>query len=178
MLKALAGNYQNFRPSDNPDQAIAYTGAIERMVGEFGQGRTAAAIQKAIDYVPDFVPTSAKLREFVPSPGGKLTTCTLCHQDEGYVRVFHGWTTGGNPIDPTGAVRRCDHVGGNGPVTGEHHYGRTYGKMDIQELWKIHKARRLKEGKPLREDQLEWCLGELDKRINAVEGMIMPQGKK
>ena len=108
-MKTLAGTYQNFRPSDNPDQAIAYAEGIGRMVNDFGQERTAAAIIKSCDIVPDFVPTLAKIREFMPSRKGELKTCVRCHPS-GWVMVYEGRTDGGQPVDSKlGAAKRCDH---------------------------------------------------------------------
>src|SRR6266478_417714 len=62
MMETLKGAYSNFRPSENPDQLRVYTEALERMVNEFGRGRTAAAIAQAVDLIPDFCPTVAKIR--------------------------------------------------------------------------------------------------------------------
>jgi hypothetical protein len=143
--------------------------AIERMVADFGMGRTAVAIQKACDLVPDFVPTPAKIREFIPAPDNKRKTCTLCHPS-GFVMVFHGRTDGGNQIDPrVGAVKLCDHEGGKSPVvevdTGE----RQYGTNDIKAQWKIQKANRAKAGRPLTEAEMAECVDELDRQIDAVE---------
>ena len=169
MMKALQGAYSNFRPSDNPDQARAYAEAIERMAGEFGQGRTASGIAKAIDYVPDFCPTPARIRELIPSPGGKLTTCTDCHPD-GFVRVFTGRTDGRNWIDPkVGAVKRCDHSEGQGPILDvSPDGGHAYGTADVKELWKIHKKKRAQLGRELTEAELNSCLNELDMRIDKL----------
>jgi hypothetical protein len=180
MMSVLKGVYSNFRPTDNPDQARAYMEAIERMVAEFGMGRTAAAIQKACDLIPDFVPTPAKIREFMPAVGGKLKTCTLCHPS-GFVRVFEGVTSsepnsvgvpaqGGNPIDPVaGAVRRCDHLEGKSPVVEVDTEEREYGTDDVKALWKIHKEKRARVGRALTESEIEQCVDELDLRIDAVE---------
>lgn len=160
------GAYQNFRPDENPEQAIAYSEALERMVAEFGHGRTAAAIARAVDLVPDFCPTPAKIREFIPAPGGKAKTCTDCHPD-GFVRVFTGRTDGGNRIDPKlGAMKRCDHSEGHSPVLDvDPDGGHQYGSADIQELWKIHKNKRAQLGRELTEAELISCLNELDRRI-------------
>lgn len=160
------GAYSNFRPNENPDQLRVYAGAIERMAGEFGQGRTAAAIAKAVDLVPDFCPTVAKIREFIPSPEGKLKTCTDCHPG-GFVKVFHGRTDGGNAVDPKfGAVKRCDHEFGRSPILDvSPDGGHQYGQHDITELWKIHKKKSAQLGRPLTEAELNSCLNELDRRI-------------
>lgn len=167
MTTTLAGAYQNFRPNDNPDQLRSYAEAIERMVAEFGKGRTAAGIAKAIDYVPDFCPTPARIRELIPSPGGKSQTCTACHPD-GFVRVFSGRTDGCHRIDPVvGAVKRCDHTEGHSPVLDvDPDGGHQYGSADIAELWKIHKKKRAELGRPLTEAELNSCLNELDRRIS------------
>jgi hypothetical protein len=109
MMKLLMGTYQNFRPDNNPDQAIAYKGAIQRMVEEFGQYRTESAIKKGCDLVPDFVPTPAKIREFIPPKRAEIKTCPKCHP-YGFVMVYEGRTAGGNPVDPQyGVARRCQH---------------------------------------------------------------------
>lgn len=178
MMKALQGAYANFRPSDNPDQARTYAEAIERMVSEFGQGRTSAGIAKAIDYVPDFCPTPAKIRELIPSPGGKSKSCTDCHPD-GFVRVFTGRTDGGNRIDPKlGAMKRCDHSEGHSPVLDvDPDGGHQYGSADIEELWKIHKKKRLQLGRTLTEAELNSCLNELDMRIDKLVTYVN-QGSK
>jgi len=64
-----------------------YLEAIERMADQFGRGRTSAAIAKAVDLIPDFVPTIAKIREFMPLAEGQIKTCTLCHPT-GFVYVY------------------------------------------------------------------------------------------
>jgi hypothetical protein len=161
MMQALKGTYQNFRPDENPDQAVAYAEAIKRMVEEFGQGRTAAAIAKACDLVPDFVPTPGKIREFMPARQGELTTCTLCHPS-GFVMVYEGKTAGGNRIDPQyGAVKRCDHSAGKSPVK-DPELGEGYGTNDVKLLWKLFEKKRLAVGRPLKEQDTGILLDELD----------------
>lgn len=169
-MGTLAGTYQNFRPSENPEQLQAYAAAIERMVGEFGQGRTSSAIQRACDLVPDFVPTPAKIREFMPARQGELKTCTLCHPS-GFVMVYQGRTDGGNKIDPKfGAVTRCDHSGGLSPITESHDGERDYGYQDVRYLSHIHgKARKINGNQPLNQKQLDTLLDGLDAAIDAQE---------
>lgn len=168
-MSALTGAYSNFRPRDNPEQAEVYIAAIQRMAADVGQGRTAAAIAVAIDLVPDFCPTVAKIREFIPSPDVKVKTCTDCHPG-GFVQVFSGRTDGGNQIDPKiGAVKRCNHEFGKSPVLDViPDGGHAYGKHDIEALWQIHKKKRAQLGRPLTEQELNGCLSELDRRITAL----------
>jgi hypothetical protein len=179
-MRTLAGTYQNFRPTENPDQAIAYKEALERMVQEFGNSRVAIAIQKACDLIPDFVPTPAKIREFIPLPG-PIKTCTLCHPS-GFVMVYEGRTSsepnsagipadGGNPVDPKfGAAKRCDHQGGYSPVAEvpPDEVGRMYGVFDIKALAEIHRKKRAQAGRALTEKELDACVDELDRKIDAL----------
>jgi hypothetical protein len=165
MMKTLQGAYSNFRPNENPEQARVYAEAFERMVGEFGQGRTAAAVASAIDLVPDFCPTVAKIREFVPGPGGQRRTCTDCYPS-GFVQVVkpRGWLPSSTP-----PVARCDHQFGKSPVLDVcPDGGHGYGAADIAELWKIHKKKRAQLGRPLTEAELNSCLNELDMRIDKL----------
>jgi hypothetical protein len=163
MMKQLTGAYLNFRPSENPEQAEAYVGGIARMVDEFGQGRTSAAILKAIDLIPDFAPTLGKIREFMPAREGELKTCTLCHPS-GFVMVYTGKTDGGNDVDPDlGAAKRCDHLAGKSPVV-DIPPEKGYGTNDVKILMKLHaKARALSGGIPLSKREQEELLDELDK---------------
>lgn len=162
MMKTLQGAYSNFRPNENPEQARVYAEAFERMVGDFGQGRTSAAVGIAIDLVPDFCPTVAKIREFVPSAGGEHKTCTKCHPS-GFVEAAkpkHWLPSSSAPVRP------CDHSLGQGPILDVcPDGGHAYGLADIKELWKIHKARQLRLGRTLTEAELNGCLNELDSRI-------------
>jgi hypothetical protein len=167
MMESLKGAYSNFRPNDNPDQLRVYAEAMERMVDDFGQGRTAAAIAKAIDYIPDFVPTIAKIREFVPAREGELKTCSLCHPS-GYVMVYSGRTDGGNKVDPQfGAAKRCDHAGGMSPVV-DPHEGDGYGGDDIKALQKMHRVKRAALGRPLTQSEQDALLNDLDRRRQRV----------
>lgn len=164
MMEQLRGTYQNFRPSENPDQAAAYVEAIKRMVDEFGQGRTAAAIIKAVDLVPDFVPTPAKIREFMPAREAEVKTCTLCHPS-GFVMVYEGKTAGGNNIDPNfGAAMRCDHEEGKSPVV-DMNQGLGYGTNDIKILAKlVEKKRAFIGGRQMTTAEHEGLLKELDRK--------------
>jgi len=169
MVTQLAGAYSNFRPKENPDQARTYIEAIHRMVGEFGSGRTAAGIQRSIDYIPDFVPTIAKIRELIPIPASQMQTCTLCHPT-GFIRAFEGRTISGNPIDQDlGAVRKCPHVEGKGPVVDDRPGERQYGTGDVKALWRMHKAKRAQLGRPMTLAEQTQLLDELDKKIDGIE---------
>jgi len=177
MLAKLEGTYPNFRPNEKAEQRDAYTEAIARMVEEFGQGRTAAAIQRACDLVPDFVPTPGKIREFMPTATAKIETCTLCHPS-GYVMVYEGKTArtesgGGNDIDPKfGAARRCDHKGGFFPVTEQRAPGadgRQYGVNHVEILWKLHAEKRARLKRNLTAREQAALLDELDRLIKKHE---------
>ena len=163
MMETMAGAYSNFRPKDNPSQSEVYAGAIERMVSEFGQGRTAVAIGKAVDYIPNFVPTVAKIREFIPAAEGTRKTCTLCHPS-GYVYVFEGRTASGLKIDPRfGAAKLCSHKDGLSPVINvNEEHGKTYGENDCLILWKLVRERMAENPYPLTEREQAMLLDKLD----------------
>src|SRR6266403_2133637 len=172
MMKSLKGAYSNFRPNDNPDQAQVYGEAISRMVEEFGRGRTAVAIAKAVDLIPDFVPTIAKIRQFMPLAEGQIKTCTLCHPS-GFVYVYEGFLEsnpahGKLPVDPkVGAVKRCGHVAGKSPVEDIAPPGeRLYGTNEVKALWKIHAAKRAQLNRSLIEKELAECVDQLDRCID------------
>jgi len=165
MMKILTGAYSNFRPNENPDQGRVYMEAIERMAGEFGRGRTSVAIAKAIDLVPDFAPTVAKIREFIPSPEGQFKTCTLCHPN-GFVEApkpAHWLETSSPPY------QRCTHEGGKSPVVeipqpGEHQYSGN----DVKILWKMHEKKRKYLGRTLTQEELDELLIDLDVKTGRV----------
>ena len=163
MMTTLQGAYSNFRPHENPDQLRVYVDAIGRMVSEFGQGRTAVAIGKAVDYIPDFVPTVAKIREFIPAAEGTRKTCTLCHPS-GYVYVFEGRTASGLKIDPRfGAAKLCSHKDGLSPVINvNEEHGKTYGENDCLILWKLVRERMAENPYPLTEREQAMLLDKLD----------------
>jgi hypothetical protein len=165
MMETLKGAYSNFRPNENPDQLRTYGEGFKRMVADFGMARTAIAIDKAVDYVPDFCPTIAKIREFVPPKEGQVKTCTLCHPS-GFVEVekpAHWFETSSPP------VQRCTHEGGKSPVvdvaqSGEHQYSAN----DVKVLWKLFNDKRAKLGRPLTEDERDDLLVELDVKTGRV----------
>ena len=91
MMNQLAGTYSNFRPETNQEQLEAYRGAITRMAGEFGRDRTAEGIQKACDSVPEFVPTPAKIREFIPKKSDDYKSGTYGGGGYGEAAVLALW---------------------------------------------------------------------------------------
>jgi len=147
----------------------AYGEALGRMVQEFGQGRTATAIAKACDLVPDFVPTPAKIREFIPAQDSKRKTCTLCHPS-GYVYVYDGRLVSGAKVDPqVGAVRLCAHDGGLGPVVErDEHEGKGYWENDILLLAKLHRNKRKTVGRELTQAELDELLDDLDVKTGRI----------
>jgi len=165
MMEILTAAYSNFRPLENPTQAEVYGQAIQRMVTEFGMGRTAAAIAKAVDYVPDFCPTIAKIREFVPAKEGQFKTCTLCHPN-GFVEApkpAHWLETSSAPYV------RCTHEGGKSPVVeipqpGEHQYSGN----DVKILWKMHDKKRKYLGRTLTQEELDDLVTDLDVKTGRV----------
>lgn len=53
-----------------------FQGGFKRMVAEFGASRVDLAVTRAIDNVPDFVPTVATIRKYVPArQGNQFESC-------------------------------------------------------------------------------------------------------
>jgi len=139
------------------------------MVNEFGRGRTAAAIAQAVDLIPDFCPTVAKIREFIPAQDGKRKTCTLCHPS-GYVYVYDGRLESGAKVDPqVGAVRLCAHDGGLSPVTDrDENEGKGYWENDVMLLSKLHRNKRKTVGRELTQAELDELLDDLDVKTGRI----------
>lgn len=91
----------------------------------------------------------------------KFKPCGNC--DNGWIRVFHGRTDGGNPIDEkTGAVIRCQ-CNRKGDLVIEH-YGQGYNTADMAWLWKKISLRKKLNPDRLSEIEINCFLDELDKK--------------
>ena len=87
--------YSSFRPDQYPECVKAFT----RMIGEFGESRVDKGLTAAIDAHPEFPPTPATIRGYIPKLTAQRVTCSKCADTEGWLYADRY------------SVRLCDHSG-------------------------------------------------------------------
>ena len=94
------------------DQSLSlYAGFVRETANRHGRSAVDKLIREAINREPE-LPSIAKLKMYLPVEVRQVKTSTnpQCPECEGsgWMRVFAGNTTNGNPVDAVqGAVRRC-----------------------------------------------------------------------
>jgi hypothetical protein len=117
-----------------------------------------------------FFPVMADIMKHIPPSEGAACRREYCGNcEEGWVRVFDGFTEKGLPVDPEmGAVKRCPCVltpTAANPTRRDEHFGRGYGEADVKWLWKRYQEAVAKNnGAKITTYQVNCMLDELDKK--------------